>query len=316
MYIIYKHTNTITGKAYIGLTKHTIEKRWKQHVICAAKAARLKLSTHKFYNAINKYGPDVWVSEILETNVSMTTVETKEMYYISKYDTFHTGYNSTKGGLAFNGYIPPKGEDHSLTNVKEYTFYRRTGPAITCKISTLCTQFGLKRASVRSLITRRQAMLFGWAMSPIHLYGTPSKHSVPSIEVKLPFKRKIKAILPAKIRKPIVKDTCKCGESKSITASLCLKCYHATLKGKGNPIYGTTRPNSVKLAVSKRMRESADQTLRTWTHTMHGIEKDITTIGLRDKYPELYISHLKKITDGLPRYKSHKGWTLYVEKNT
>ena len=31
MYTIYKHTNTITNKSYIGLTKHTVKKRFNQH---------------------------------------------------------------------------------------------------------------------------------------------------------------------------------------------------------------------------------------------------------------------------------------------
>lgn len=106
--------------------------------------------------------------------------------------------------------------------------------------------------------------------------------------------------------------TCKCGRPKVHSAKTCIKCRDTS--GSNNGMYGKTRPDYVKRAVSERRRNEADQTKRTWVHSSGLIEKDITSLELRDRH-SLNISHLKQITDSTPKYKTHKGWKLHVEKN-
>lgn len=55
-YIIYKHTNTVTGKSYIGLTKYSIERRFKQHLYDSGKCRNGKLPQSAFPRALRKYG--------------------------------------------------------------------------------------------------------------------------------------------------------------------------------------------------------------------------------------------------------------------
>lgn len=86
---IYKITNKVNGKSYIGQTRYTIEFRWRQHL-------HKKDNTY-FHNAIRKYGADNFIIEKLE-ECNIEDLNEKEIYYIAKYNTFKDGYNLTIGG--------------------------------------------------------------------------------------------------------------------------------------------------------------------------------------------------------------------------
>ena len=87
--IIYKITNKVNGKSYIGQTRYTIEFRWKQH--------QHKNDNTYFHNAIHKYGIENFSIEILE-KCNIEDLNSREIFYIAKYDTFKNGYNLTIGG--------------------------------------------------------------------------------------------------------------------------------------------------------------------------------------------------------------------------
>jgi group I intron endonuclease len=101
-YIIYKITNSITGKSYVGYTKHSIEKRWEQHIKRAYNGINVNT---KFYNSIRKHGREVWTIEIVENVDSAETAKHREIHHIEVFDTYFSGYNSTKGGDGNNGII-------------------------------------------------------------------------------------------------------------------------------------------------------------------------------------------------------------------
>lgn len=63
MAYIYKITNTINNKLYIGKTVNTIEKRFNQHKN-ESKTERSK--KRPLYRAINKYGIENFEIEIIE----------------------------------------------------------------------------------------------------------------------------------------------------------------------------------------------------------------------------------------------------------
>lgn len=92
--IIYRITNTINGKSYIGQTQQDLSERWKQH----QRESSRKLS-RKFYNAIHKYGTECWSLEILEEVDNIDLLNECEIYWISYYNTLKDGYNSTTGGF-------------------------------------------------------------------------------------------------------------------------------------------------------------------------------------------------------------------------
>lgn len=94
---IYKITNTVNNKIYIGKTVNTIEYRWHQHICEATNKKNTKILLHK---AINKYGHDKFTIEIIE-QCDNKLLDEKEKLYINLYDSFYTkgkGYNMTQGG--------------------------------------------------------------------------------------------------------------------------------------------------------------------------------------------------------------------------
>lgn len=91
---IYKITNLINQKAYIGKTMFTIDKRWQAH----KRESRAQRSQNRpLYRAINKYGIENFSIEILE-ETDVQNLSEKEIYWIGYYDTYKNGYNATKGG--------------------------------------------------------------------------------------------------------------------------------------------------------------------------------------------------------------------------
>lgn len=91
---IYKITNDINQKVYIGKTTKTIAARWKQHLYDCTNPN--KRNTH-FYRAIQKYGVEHFHIEEIE-KCPNSELDIREAYWIKEYDSFNTGYNSTLGG--------------------------------------------------------------------------------------------------------------------------------------------------------------------------------------------------------------------------
>ena len=98
--LIYKITNTINGKIYIGQTKKSIDVRFKTHIY---KSTYNSGYNTKFYNALKKYNEKCWNIEIIEENISNDLIDEREVYWILYYNSFNEGYNSTVGGK--NAYI-------------------------------------------------------------------------------------------------------------------------------------------------------------------------------------------------------------------
>lgn len=91
--IIYKATNKINGKCYIGQTRQSLRERKNKHLTCARKG----IDTH-FYRAIRKYGADNFDWEIICTVNNKQRLNELETYYITKYDSIKNGYNMIDGG--------------------------------------------------------------------------------------------------------------------------------------------------------------------------------------------------------------------------
>lgn len=94
MSYIYKITNLINGKEYIGQTSLSIQERFKRHIRDANKKY---YNNRPLYNAINKYGVENFVIEKLE-ECSIEEVNQKEIEYINRFNTYSNGYNATLGG--------------------------------------------------------------------------------------------------------------------------------------------------------------------------------------------------------------------------
>lgn len=94
MAFIYVITNDINGKQYVGKTNDTIEARYKYHL---QDRRRRKCEKRPLYSAMNKYGIEHFSIEELE-ECSSEEAPAREAYWIDKLNTYHYGYNATRGG--------------------------------------------------------------------------------------------------------------------------------------------------------------------------------------------------------------------------
>lgn len=88
---IYKITNKVNNKVYIGQSVRPIKKRFNRHI---NDAIRNKLDTH-FARAIRKYGKDNFICEVIDTAKNQNDLTLKEQYWIQYYDSVKMGYNET-----------------------------------------------------------------------------------------------------------------------------------------------------------------------------------------------------------------------------
>jgi len=115
--IIYKVTNVINGKVYIGKTKNTLESRKCEHI---KKSKNPKLY---FHSALKKYGNDNFVWEVIYECNNNAELNAAEIKFISEYASNKCGYNLTTGGDG--GYIfSPNVLSHigEQTKLRNYKF--------------------------------------------------------------------------------------------------------------------------------------------------------------------------------------------------
>lgn len=97
--IVYKITNKINNKSYIGCTTKELNKRISQH----KSHAKIR-SKYPLHMAIKKHGFENFEIDILEKNISIAEMYQKEIEYISLFDATNSskGYNASKGGESGN----------------------------------------------------------------------------------------------------------------------------------------------------------------------------------------------------------------------
>lgn len=88
---IYKITNNINGKSYIGQTSD-YQRRFAEHKAKGYGQEKTKI----LYYAFDKYGIENFTFEVIENKTS--NYNEREKYWIKYYDSFENGYNMTEGG--------------------------------------------------------------------------------------------------------------------------------------------------------------------------------------------------------------------------
>lgn len=94
MSYIYKITNNINNKIYVGKTNLSIQKRFQQHCRDYKKKSTEK---RPLYQAMQKYGIEHFYIEKIE-ECSPELASEKEQYWIAFYKGYEQGYNATRGG--------------------------------------------------------------------------------------------------------------------------------------------------------------------------------------------------------------------------
>ena len=90
---IYIIKNKINKKIYIGQTLLDIHTRFNLH-IAKSKSGR----NSKLYKAIREYGKDNFEISLLESNIPISALDSKEKEYIQSYNSIKEGYNTSIGG--------------------------------------------------------------------------------------------------------------------------------------------------------------------------------------------------------------------------
>jgi group I intron endonuclease len=98
--IIYKCTNIINNKVYIGLTTLNLRLRITKH----KNSAFTNNSMCAFHIAIRKYGWENFKWEVIDTTDTFEELCEREKHWILHYNSYGIGgYNETKGGEGFLG---------------------------------------------------------------------------------------------------------------------------------------------------------------------------------------------------------------------
>jgi len=103
-YIVYKITNKINGKNYIGKTEYSLEHRWNRHLSASRNGSKFR-----FHSAIRKYGEDCWDLSVIETYQTEDEkfINEKETHFIKLFESAtKKGYNATTGGTG--GWMIPR----------------------------------------------------------------------------------------------------------------------------------------------------------------------------------------------------------------
>lgn len=113
-YYIYKATNLINGKSYIGKTVDFKKRVW-QHMRCDEREKCI------FHDDIKKYGFDNFDWKVLEETYSEKDALELEKKYIKEYNTIKPfGYNMNKGGVGGHNSKPVVCLELDGTYVKRY----------------------------------------------------------------------------------------------------------------------------------------------------------------------------------------------------
>lgn len=127
LYRVYKHTNRVNGKVYIGLTCQAPERRWQKG---AGYAGTL------FGNAIRKYGWDAFEHEVIADGLTERDACEMEKRLIAEYksnDREH-GYNLSIGGETTDRITVKSGAENvravSVTRIDPQTGERKVYGAV------------------------------------------------------------------------------------------------------------------------------------------------------------------------------------------
>lgn len=116
---VYCIENKLDGKKYIGITKGTIERRFKRHI----EIAKYKEKKQHLHKAMIKYGIENFTVYELDFANSKEELFQKEKNWIKKLDTKNNGYNETDGGEGTWGWKPSP-EKQKILNEKQKELWK------------------------------------------------------------------------------------------------------------------------------------------------------------------------------------------------
>lgn len=160
--IIYKITNNVNKKAYIGQTTRSLSVRKIEHV------KNIKTYNHPLYNSMRKYGKHNFSWDILYECESKDELNTMEHHYILHYKSTDRafGYNLTLGGEGSTGYKhteDTKANFRATRNIKTYEIIdTEANKYIVTGIKEFCKNHNLDYNSMVKVANRKRSHHKGW----------------------------------------------------------------------------------------------------------------------------------------------------------
>lgn len=142
---IYLISNDVNDKLYVGQTVQTLKKRFTGHC-CYSKSDRSDNMLIK--RAIHKYGKDKFHISLIE-ECPIDKMNEREIYWVSYYDSYNSGYNLTKGGQSSNYFSLHRLEN--TIDTKKFSEYIKEFNPLAIEVAT---HFGISKCSVYNLIER------------------------------------------------------------------------------------------------------------------------------------------------------------------
>lgn len=172
MGFIYKITNNVNGKIYVGKTElPDPTQRWKEHL---KDYDRKRCEKRPLYEAMNKYGTEHFHFEIIEET---DKTEEREKYWINELHTYVgfkdcNGYNATLGGDG-KSYLNLDEDEVIQYHAWEASFIARD----TAK------HFGVDTGTIKKILKKNNVFWFSnKAIS--QMYGFLQHGSVNQIDIK------------------------------------------------------------------------------------------------------------------------------------
>jgi group I intron endonuclease len=148
-FVIYKITNVINNKFYIGSTKHFVTRK-REHIYTLNK------KTHRnnyLQKAWNKYGEENFKFEILEENIGQENLLLREQHYLDLLKPYikNIGYNINPTAGSNLGFKMPKS---AIEKIRQANTGKKHSEETRKKISEV--QKGKKRKFISKLLTSKK----------------------------------------------------------------------------------------------------------------------------------------------------------------
>ena len=144
VFYIYKYTNLINNKKYIGQTNN-FERRVREHKSCSFNPKSVNYND-KIHQAIRKYGYDnfkIEIIEIINNALDYELVNEREQYWIKEEQSLLTqwGYNVLEGGKncwrSFLSYADVQNIKNMIKNETPYNIIQQSYPISKTFISDI-----------------------------------------------------------------------------------------------------------------------------------------------------------------------------------
>jgi len=142
--IVYLATNKANGKQYVGLTKRSLDARWRQHVNVANQGAKTY-----FHRAIVKHGVAGFDVQPMVSALSLDYLADLERLMISE---IKPEYNQTNGGEVTFG---RKYNDATKEQIRLKNTGKKRSPEVCKKLSDMVKQRYIDRPELKEAATKQ-----------------------------------------------------------------------------------------------------------------------------------------------------------------